>query len=163
MLKVLIDPSKCMENRKHKSMWNYKKTVMPSCRTFCPMPTMTPWWRGRPTMEGKTARGASSPANPALTMPDPLSTTNALISPSSICVGESGSCSRVSQDVARCSARRLHAQATRAKYKHNISCPCMLFFAQPRALLLHPHSNKAVDFRFENAVRCPARTFKFPD
>ena len=24
---------------------------------------MTPWWRGRPTMEGKTARGASSPAN----------------------------------------------------------------------------------------------------
>lgn len=29
------------------------------------MPTMTPWWRGRPTMDGKTARGASSPAKPA--------------------------------------------------------------------------------------------------
>jgi len=28
-----------------------------------------PWWRGRPTMEGKTARGASSPAKPALHIP----------------------------------------------------------------------------------------------
>ena len=41
------------------------------------------WWRGRPTMEGKTARGASSPAKPLLTMPDPLSHTSALTSPSS--------------------------------------------------------------------------------
>jgi hypothetical protein len=32
---------------------------------------------GRPLMDGKTARGASSPENPALTMPLPLSTTNA--------------------------------------------------------------------------------------
>uniref|UniRef100_A0A1I8HJH4 CCHC-type domain-containing protein n=1 Tax=Macrostomum lignano TaxID=282301 RepID=A0A1I8HJH4_9PLAT len=30
------------------------------------------WWRGRPTMEGNTARGASSPAKPALHMPEPL-------------------------------------------------------------------------------------------
>jgi hypothetical protein len=29
------------------------------------MPTMTPLWRGRPTIDGKTARGASSPAKPA--------------------------------------------------------------------------------------------------
>lgn len=33
-------------------------------------------------MEGKTARGASSPANPALHIPDPLSTTNAATSSS---------------------------------------------------------------------------------
>ena len=40
------------------------------------------WWRGRPTMDGKTARGASSPANPALHIPDPLSTTKAATSSS---------------------------------------------------------------------------------
>lgn len=40
------------------------------------------WCLGRPTMEGKTARGASSPANPALHIPDPLSTTSAAISSS---------------------------------------------------------------------------------
>lgn len=33
-------------------------------------------------MEGKTARGASSPAKPALHMPEPLSTTSAAISSS---------------------------------------------------------------------------------
>ena len=33
-------------------------------------------------MDGKTARGASSPANPALHIPDPLSITNAAISSS---------------------------------------------------------------------------------
>eukprot|EP00958_Prasinococcus_capsulatus_P023651 scaffold3581_cov417-Prasinococcus_capsulatus_cf.AAC.12 len=37
----------------------------PTYASFCPMPTITPLWRGRPTIEGKTARGASSPANPA--------------------------------------------------------------------------------------------------
>lgn len=44
-----------------------------------PVPT---WCLGRPTMEGKTARGASSPANPALHIPEPLSTTRAEISSS---------------------------------------------------------------------------------
>ena len=34
-------------------------------RAFCPSPTSTTWWRGRPTMEENTARGASSPAKPA--------------------------------------------------------------------------------------------------
>merc|ERR1719320_702161 len=52
--------------------------------SFCPIPTITPWWRGRPTMEGKTALGASSPANPALHMPEPLSTTRAATSSSHI-------------------------------------------------------------------------------
>jgi hypothetical protein len=33
-------------------------------------------------MDGKTARGASSPANPALHMPEPLSTTRAATSSS---------------------------------------------------------------------------------
>src|SRR3990167_10921210 len=44
----------------------------PTYESFCPIPTMTPVCLGRPTMEGKTARGAS---NPALHIPDPLSTT----------------------------------------------------------------------------------------
>ena len=38
-------------------------------------------WRGRPTMDGNTARGASSPAKPALHIPEPLSTTRAWTSP----------------------------------------------------------------------------------
>ena len=42
------------------------------------------WWRGRPTMDGKTARGASSPANPALHIPEPLSHTSAVTSSSHI-------------------------------------------------------------------------------
>ncbi len=37
---------------------------------------------GRPTMEGNTAQGASSPAKPALVVPDPLSITNARTSSS---------------------------------------------------------------------------------
>ena len=41
---------------------------------------MTPVCLGRPTIDGKTALGASSPANPALHIPDPLSTTNACTS-----------------------------------------------------------------------------------
>lgn len=36
-------------------------------------------------MEGNTARGASSPAKPALHIPDPLSTTRAAISSSIFC------------------------------------------------------------------------------
>jgi len=39
--------------------------------------------RGRPTIEGNTARGVSSPAKLALHIPDPLSTTRALTSTSS--------------------------------------------------------------------------------
>ena len=35
--------------------------------TFWPIPTMTPWCLGLPTIDGKTDRGASSPANPACT------------------------------------------------------------------------------------------------
>jgi len=38
------------------------------------------WWRGRPTIDGKTALGASSPPKPALHIPDPLSTTRAAMS-----------------------------------------------------------------------------------
>ena len=56
----------------------------PTYESFCPIPTITPWWRGRPTMDGKTALGASSPANPALHIPDPLSTTRAATSSSAI-------------------------------------------------------------------------------
>ena len=59
----------------------------PTYESFCPIPTMTPWCLGRPTIEGKTARGASSPAKPALHMPDPLSTTRAATSSSHILSG----------------------------------------------------------------------------
>lgn len=41
-------------------------------------------------MEGNTARGASSPAKPALHIPDPLSTTRAAISSSIFCTGRRG-------------------------------------------------------------------------
>lgn len=41
------------------------------------------WCLGRPTMEGNTALGASSPAKPALQSPDPLSQTRAVLSSSS--------------------------------------------------------------------------------
>merc|ERR1712062_763244 len=56
----------------------------PTYESFWPMPTITPWWRGRPTIEGKTALGASSPAKPALHMPEPLSQTRAATSSSHI-------------------------------------------------------------------------------
>ena len=45
---------------------------------------MIPGCLGLPTMEGKTALGASSPANPALHIPLPLSTTRAATSSSAI-------------------------------------------------------------------------------
>lgn len=41
-------------------------------------------------MDGKTARGASSPANPALTRPEPLSHTRAVVSSSSHMFGVFG-------------------------------------------------------------------------
>ena len=49
---------------------------------------MIPGCLGRPTMEGNTARGASSPAKPALHMPDPLSTTKACTSSSAMIKSE---------------------------------------------------------------------------
>merc|ERR550517_264116 len=41
------------------------------------IPTIEEECLARPTIDGNTARGASSPANPLLTIPDPLSTTRA--------------------------------------------------------------------------------------
>lgn len=38
--------------------------------------TMAAWWRKRPIIDGKMTRGTSSPANPALHTPEPLSITN---------------------------------------------------------------------------------------
>ena len=58
----------------------------PTYESFWPIPTITPWCLGRPTMEGNTARGASSPAKPALHIPEPLSTTKAATSSSAILV-----------------------------------------------------------------------------
>ncbi|RNA00284.1 beta [Brachionus plicatilis] len=52
----------------------------PTYESFWPMPTMTPWCLGRPTIDGNTALGASSPAKPALHIPEPLSTTKAATS-----------------------------------------------------------------------------------
>ena len=45
---------------------------------------LTPGCLGRPTIDGKTALGASSPAKPALHIPDPLSSTRACTSSSAI-------------------------------------------------------------------------------
>ena len=45
------------------------------------------WCLGRPTIDGKTALGASSQANPALHVSDPLSMTNAAISSSHNLIG----------------------------------------------------------------------------
>ena len=36
------------------------------------MPTIMPWCQGHPTMEGKTAWGASSPVKLTLHMPEPV-------------------------------------------------------------------------------------------
>ena len=68
----------------------------PTYESFWPMPTITPGWRGRPITDGKTARGASSPAKPAFTMPEPLSHTRAATSSSAIVSLECGLlCERV--------------------------------------------------------------------
>ena len=48
------------------------------------MANLFTWCLGRPTIDGNTALGASSPAKPALHMPEPLSTTNAATSSSHI-------------------------------------------------------------------------------
>ena len=48
---------------------------------FCTALQLT-WCLGRPTMDGNTALGASSPAKPALHIPEPLSTTKAATSSS---------------------------------------------------------------------------------
>eukprot|EP00441_Pelagodinium_beii_P042266 CAMPEP_0197647534 /NCGR_PEP_ID=MMETSP1338-20131121/25721_1 /TAXON_ID=43686 ORGANISM="Pelagodinium beii, Strain RCC1491" /NCGR_SAMPLE_ID=MMETSP1338 /ASSEMBLY_ACC=CAM_ASM_000754 /LENGTH=50 /DNA_ID=CAMNT_0043221359 /DNA_START=51 /DNA_END=200 /DNA_ORIENTATION=- len=45
---------------------------------------MIPGIFGRPTIDGNTALGASSPAKPALHMPEPLSTTSAATSSSAM-------------------------------------------------------------------------------
>ena len=58
----------------------YKNFVALSCSGKC----YFTWCLGRPTMDGKTALGASSPAKPALHMPEPLSTTKAATSSSHI-------------------------------------------------------------------------------
>lgn len=51
------------------------------------------WCLGRPTMDGKTALGASSPAKPALQSPEPLSHTRAVLSSSShILAGAASHC-----------------------------------------------------------------------
>merc|ERR1719367_578774 len=47
----------------------------PTYKSLFSPPAMASYF-GRPTMDGNTTRGTSSPANPALTMPLPLSQTN---------------------------------------------------------------------------------------
>lgn len=65
--------SKCLKIAQVKSVWMNEWNEIKKIHT---------WWRGRPTIEGKTALGASSPAKPALHIPDPLSTTRAATSSS---------------------------------------------------------------------------------
>lgn len=70
---------------------------------------MFTWCLGRPTMDGKTALGASSPAKPALTSPEPLSHTSAVVSSSSHIFGgrhgpekQRGGASRPPRTARRC-------------------------------------------------------------
>lgn len=72
-------------------------------------PPVFTWCLGRPTMDGKTALGASSPAKPALTSPEPLSHTSAVVSSSSHIFGGShgpekqrGGASRPPRTARRC-------------------------------------------------------------
>ena len=58
----------------------------PTYESFWPIPTITPLCLGRPTMQGNATRGASSPAKPALHIPEPLSTTKAATSSSAILI-----------------------------------------------------------------------------
>ena len=53
---------------------------------FCSIPTIISGIFGRPRIDGKTAREASSPAKPALTIPLPLSQTRAATSSSPMAV-----------------------------------------------------------------------------
>lgn len=54
---------------------------------YVPIIIFLTWCLGRPTMDGKTALGASSPAKPALQSPEPLSHTKAVLSSSSHIAG----------------------------------------------------------------------------
>ena len=58
--------------------------------SFWSIPTMMPGILGLPTIEGNTARGASSPAKSALHMPLTLSTTSAATSSSAMFTGMDG-------------------------------------------------------------------------
>lgn len=57
---------------------------------FLPLAHMMLWCQGRPTMDGNTAWGASSPAKPTLHMPESLSMTSAVLSSSIVISGGGG-------------------------------------------------------------------------
>merc|ERR1712036_42667 len=81
-----VEPSDTIENVKAKIIFSISsQLVMIPCSTGylrVRIPLLD--WASSPTMDGKTALGASSPAKPALHMPEPLSTTRAATSSSHI-------------------------------------------------------------------------------
>lgn len=73
-MSVLLQPPLFFKGHSEQLSWSIQN------KKYCGSTSMSSWCPshlGRPTMEGKTARGASSPPKPALHMPLPLSTTSA--------------------------------------------------------------------------------------
>jgi len=66
-----------IENSSFFESFNSYKTFLNIKETFASIPTMISGSLGLPTIEGKYVLGASSPAIPALIIPEPLSMTTA--------------------------------------------------------------------------------------
>lgn len=78
-------PNQFQKTKNNKIQQKVKLIFTLNCfwpHSFYFMKNKITWYLGLPTMDGKTARGASSPANPALHIPEPLSTTKAATSSS---------------------------------------------------------------------------------
>ena len=70
----------CQFKKKKSSFWQFFNSQRAIFRRV--ISVVITWCLGLPTIEGNTLRGASSPANPALHIPEPLSTTRPHTSPS---------------------------------------------------------------------------------
>ena len=95
------------------------------------------WWRGRPTMDGKTALGASSPAKPALHIPEPLSTTRAATSSSHILVSWFFNKNQNETKVCVFNGRWLTSERRYARYLYDITfCPNVCLTQKQRCYVM---------------------------
>jgi hypothetical protein len=93
-----------------------------------------------PTMEGKTALGASSPAKPALHIPDPLSTTSACTSSSACSRGERKKAKRFCRKFGvqqRCYTALARPKMQRVQIKRNMLQQCTV---KLNCAAVHRHS-----------------------